>query len=133
VMVRGEPEHGLEQRPRPSRRDRHHRGALPDGIFDSQLRSGYALPSSRIRRHFLILIDALFSSCLPRSMAFNRLGSRHPFGSRFLNRPNHPIWVWAKKSSGVRVPQRKIIHLAEFFEAIWGVDGHEHVEIPGSR
>jgi hypothetical protein len=38
-----------------------------------------------------------------------------------------------QESSGVRVPQRKIIHLAEFFEAIWGVDGHEHVEIPGSR
>src|ERR1700761_7216803 len=34
---------------------------------DSQLRSGYALPSSRIRRHFLILIDVLFSSCLPLS------------------------------------------------------------------
>jgi hypothetical protein len=34
---------------------------------DSRLRSGYALPSSRIRRHSLILIDALFSSCLPRS------------------------------------------------------------------
>src|SRR6266550_1754617 len=34
---------------------------------DSQLRSGYALPSSRIRRHFLILIDALFSSWLPLS------------------------------------------------------------------
>ena len=32
-----------------------------------------------------------------------------------------------------RLPQRKISHLAEFFEAIWGVDGHEHVEIPGSR
>jgi len=30
-------------------------------------RSGYALPSSPIRRPFLILIDALFSSCLPRS------------------------------------------------------------------
>ena len=29
---------------------------------DSQLRSGYALPSSRIRRHSLILIDVLFSS-----------------------------------------------------------------------
>src|SRR5437763_7299168 len=28
---------------------------------------GYALPSLRIRRHFLIPIDALFSSCLPRS------------------------------------------------------------------
>jgi hypothetical protein len=35
---------------------------------DSRLGSGYALPSSRIRRHFLILIDALFSSCLPRSI-----------------------------------------------------------------
>jgi hypothetical protein len=31
------------------------------------LRSGYALPSSRIRRYFLILIDVLFSSCSPRS------------------------------------------------------------------
>src|SRR5262249_43504494 len=34
---------------------------------DSRLQSGYALPSSRIRRHLLILIDAPFSSCLPRS------------------------------------------------------------------
>src|SRR5204862_7854563 len=34
---------------------------------DSRPRSGYALPSSRIQRHFLILIDALFSSCSPRS------------------------------------------------------------------
>src|SRR5271166_5605894 len=33
---------------------------------DSRLQSGYALLSSRIRRHSLILIDALFSSCLPR-------------------------------------------------------------------
>src|SRR5690349_22061004 len=36
---------------------------------DSRLRSGYALPSSRIRRHSLILIDVLFSSCLPLSTA----------------------------------------------------------------
>ena len=28
---------------------------------------GYALRSSRLRRHRLILIDARFSSCLPRS------------------------------------------------------------------
>src|SRR5438270_11778144 len=41
--------------------------AGPRPAPDSRLRSGYALPSSRIRRHFLILIDALFSSCLPRS------------------------------------------------------------------
>jgi hypothetical protein len=34
---------------------------------DSRPRSGYALPSSRIRRHFLILIDVLFLSCSPRS------------------------------------------------------------------
>src|ERR1700747_2819447 len=34
---------------------------------DSQLRSGYALPSSRIRRHFLILVDGLCSPCLSRS------------------------------------------------------------------
>ena len=32
---------------------------------DSQLRSGYALPSSRIRRHFLILIDALVRIASP--------------------------------------------------------------------
>src|SRR5438477_1862674 len=40
---------------------------LPRRSPDSQLRSGYALPSSRIRRHSLILIDVLFSSCLPLS------------------------------------------------------------------
>ena len=34
---------------------------------DSRLQSGYALLSSRIRRHFLILIDVLFSSYSPRS------------------------------------------------------------------
>jgi hypothetical protein len=38
-----------------------------------------------------------------------------------------------QESSGVRAPQRKIIYLAEFFEAIWGEYGHEHVPIPGSR
>ena len=45
---------------------------------DSQLRSGHALPSSRIRRHFLIPIDAFFSSCLPRSIcsAANWIGTR---------------------------------------------------------
>src|SRR5206468_9185289 len=31
---------------------------------DSRLQSGSALLPSRTRRHFLILIDALFSSCL---------------------------------------------------------------------
>ena len=35
------------------------------------LRSGYALPSSRIRRYFLTLIDVLFSSCSPRSRRFS--------------------------------------------------------------
>jgi hypothetical protein len=68
------------------------------------LRSGYALPSSRIRRHFLILIDALFSSCLPRSTGWHgeggdeertlaesyrtwsrQLANRYPFISRMLN------------------------------------------------
>jgi len=38
----------------------------------------------------------------------------------------------AKKSSGVRVPQRKISHLAEFFEVIFGVDGHEQFQMSGS-
>ena len=43
---------------------------------DSQLRSGYALPSSRIRRHSLILIDVLFSSCLPLSTPIRHNASR---------------------------------------------------------
>ena len=43
---------------------------------DSQLRSGYALPSSRILRHSLILIDVLFSSCLPVSNPQQRLVSK---------------------------------------------------------
>src|ERR1700674_5034545 len=34
---------------------------------DSQPQSGYALLPSRIRRHFLIQIDARLSPCLPRS------------------------------------------------------------------
>src|SRR5437868_13306530 len=38
---------------------------------DSRLQSGYALLSSRIRRHFLILIDVLFSSYSPRSTGFS--------------------------------------------------------------
>jgi hypothetical protein len=32
------------------------------------LRSGYALPSSRIRRHFLILIDVLFRIASPENV-----------------------------------------------------------------
>jgi hypothetical protein len=44
----------------------------------------------------------------------------------------HRIECAAKKSSGVRVPQRKISHLAEFFEVIFGVDGHEQVQMSGS-
>src|SRR5947209_20077953 len=42
--------------------------ARPRRSPDSRLRSGYALLSSRIRRHFLILIDARFSSYSPRSI-----------------------------------------------------------------
>jgi hypothetical protein len=38
----------------------------------------------------------------------------------------------AKKSSGVRMPQRKISLLAEFFGVIFGVDGHEQVQMSGS-
>jgi hypothetical protein len=38
-----------------------------------------------------------------------------------------------QESSGIRAPQHKISHLAESFEAIWGVYGHEHVKIPGNR
>src|SRR5437868_14483670 len=41
--------------------------ARPRRSPDSRLQSGYALLSSRIRRHFLILIDARFSSYSPRS------------------------------------------------------------------
>ena len=40
--------------------------------------------------------------------------------------------VRPRKSSGVRTPQRKISHLAEFFEVIFGVDGHEQVQMSGS-
>jgi ISXO2-like transposase domain len=50
--------------------------ARPRRSPDSRLQSGYALPSPRIRRHFLILIDALFSSYSPRS-------------SKARNRKNH--------------------------------------------
>ena len=43
--------------------------------------------------------------------------------------------IWHQESSGVRTctSQPKINHLAEFFWVIWGVDGHEHVQISGSR
>jgi hypothetical protein len=53
--------------------------------------------------------------------------------ARGSNGPNQRIWVRPKNRPASRAPQRKIIHLAEFFEAIWGVDGHEHVQIPGNR
>src|SRR5205814_6697921 len=43
--------------------------ARPRRLPDSRLQSGYALLSSRIRRHFLILIDARFSSYSPRNSA----------------------------------------------------------------
>jgi hypothetical protein len=47
-------------------------GAAPVARFVTS--SGYALLPSRIRRHSLILIDALFSSCLPRrSFSIHRL------------------------------------------------------------
>ena len=35
-------------------------------------------------------------------------------------------------SSGVRTSQPKFSNLGEFFQAIFGVDGHEHVQISGS-
>src|SRR6185436_19811364 len=44
---------------------------------DSQRQSGYALLSSRTRRHFLIQIDARLSPCLPR-----RTVARKPFSRR---------------------------------------------------
>src|ERR1700730_16515840 len=55
----------------PVDRDRHKTRPLagPRRSPDSQLRSGYAFPSSRIWGHFLILIDAHFSSCSPRRTA----------------------------------------------------------------
>ena len=63
----------------PADRDRQKTRPLagPRRSPDSQLQSGYALLSSRIRRHFLILIDALFSSCLPRRSG-GRSGGRAP-------------------------------------------------------
>jgi len=53
----------------PAGRDRQKTQPLagPRRSSDSRLPSGYALLSSRIRRHFLILIDARFSSRLSRS------------------------------------------------------------------
>ncbi len=53
----------------PADRDRQKTRPLagPHRSPDSRLQSGYALPWSPIRRHFLILIDALFSPCLSRS------------------------------------------------------------------
>src|SRR5882762_3678615 len=53
----------------PAGRDRQKTRPLagPRRSPDSRLPSGYALLSSRIRRHFLILIDARFSSRLSRS------------------------------------------------------------------
>src|SRR5947209_11502319 len=47
--------------------------ARPRRSPDSRLQSGYALLSSRIRRHVLILIDVLFSSYSPRSMMTVRM------------------------------------------------------------
>ena len=53
----------------PAGRDRQKTRPLagPRRSPDSRLQSGYALLSSRIRRHFLILIDARFSSRLSHS------------------------------------------------------------------
>jgi hypothetical protein len=65
-------------------------------------------------------------------MAFNQLGSRPPL-VRDSNSPNQPIWVWGQESTGVSALQRKISHLAEFFVGHFGVGGHEHVQISGSR
>jgi hypothetical protein len=65
-------------------------------------------------------------------MAFNQLGSRHPFGSRFQQaEPTH--LGLGQQLSGVCAPQRKIIHLTEFFGVIFGVDGYEHIQISGNR
>jgi hypothetical protein len=52
---------------------------------------------------------------------------------RDSNSPKPTHLGLGQESSGVRAPQHKISHLAESFEAIWGVDGHEHVQIPGNR
>jgi hypothetical protein len=76
---------------------------------------------------------ALRTAAHSSTEAVQLLGSRHPFGSRFQQPETKPIWVWAKNRATVRAPQHKISHLAESFEGIWGVDGHEHVQIPGTR
>jgi hypothetical protein len=44
----------------------------------------------------------------------------------------NPSECAAKKSSGIRTPQHKISHLAEFFGVIFGVDGHGQAQIPGN-
>jgi len=58
----------------PAGRDRQKTRPLagPRRSPDSRLPSGYAVLSSRIRRHFLILIDARFSSRLSRSMSASK-------------------------------------------------------------
>src|SRR5467141_2221170 len=57
---------------------------------DSRLQSGYALLSSRIRRHFLILIAGLFSSCLSRT-SLRRL-------NRVLTEPGCATAPWFRLS-----------------------------------
>jgi hypothetical protein len=62
-----------------------------------------------------------------------RIPVQRAFNYRDSNGPKPTHLGLGQKSSGVRMPQHKISHLAESFEAIWGVDGHEHVQIPGNR
>src|SRR5580693_3222633 len=73
----------------PAGRDRQKTRPLagPRRSPDSRLQSGYALLSSRIRRHFLILIDARFSSRLSRSKGSsggNGLAQKGRFAGRLV-------------------------------------------------
>ncbi|HYZ39235.1 MAG TPA: multicopper oxidase domain-containing protein, partial [Stellaceae bacterium] len=74
----------------PADRDRQKTRPLagPRRSPDSRLQSGYALLSSRIRRHFLILIDARFSSRLSRSRT-----PPQPAGAALDEVPDHTIRI----------------------------------------
>jgi hypothetical protein len=71
----------------PAGRDRQKTRPLegPRQSPDSRLQSGYARLSSRIRRHFLILIDARFSSHLSRGIV-SQIGCGRLAGPKSLAR-----------------------------------------------
>jgi hypothetical protein len=75
----------------PAGRDRQR--APPPGRRQSpgaQCRSGYALPPSQTRRHFLILIDASLAPCSPRCTRKPSWPASLPWWSARRTRPRQP-------------------------------------------